>query len=341
MKKIKFAILGPGGVAWLHAKAMSEIEDAKLSLVYSHREESAKKFGEEFGVSYTTDYKKVLESDVDVIDICTPHNIRLDLIEPAIKHNKHILCEKPLSISKEEGKKIINLVRKSDIKFSVVFQSRFLPSILQVKEFIERGGLGKLFLITSYVKWYRPPQYYTRWHGKWETEGGGVLINQAIHDLDLMLFLGGDVKEVASFTEHLYHNIEVEDTAVGILRYKDGHLGNIVATTSLYPGYPKSLEIHGENGSIFLKEGKLSHIDLKKGVPFAPSPIEEKVKSGAANPLDIDISGHKSVISDLIDAIKGNREPKIPPEEGLKSVALVEAFYKSSKEKRIVTMTEV
>ncbi len=340
MKKIKFAIAGPGGVARLHAKAIAEIEDAELSLVYSHREESAKKFGKEFGIKYTTDYKSVLESDVDVIDICTPHNIRLSLIVPAVEYKKHILCEKPLSISEEEGKKIINLVKASGIKFSVIFQSRFLPSIIQVKEFIEKGGLGKLFLITSYVKWYRPSQYYTRWHGRWETEGGGVLINQAIHDLDLMLFLGGDVKEVASFVDHLYHDIEVEDTAVGILRYKNGHLGNIIATTSIYPGYPKSLEIHGENGSIFLKEGKLSRIDLKKDIPFAPSPIKEDAKSGAANPLDIDISGHKSAISDIINAIRENREPKVPPSEAIRSVILVNALYKANREKKIIKLGE-
>ncbi len=336
MKRLRFAIAGPGGVAKLHAKALSEIEDAELSMVYSHRLESAKRFGEEFNIPYTTNYQKVLESDIDVIDICTPHNVRLKLIAPAIDARKHILCEKPLSITVEEGKKIVELVKRSGIKFGVVFQSRFSPSILKVKRFIEKGGLGRLILITSYVKWYRSHKYYTGWHGKWKTEGGGVLINQAIHDLDLMLFLGGEVKEVGAFTDRLYHEIEVEDTAIGIFRYKEGHLGNIIATTSLYPGYPKSFEIHGENGSIFLKEGRLSHVDLKKPVSYAPLPEEEKIKSGSSDPLNIDISGHKSAILDLIQTIRENRVPKIPPEEALRSVILVNALYEAARKKEIL-----
>ncbi len=336
MEKIKFAIAGPGGVARIHARAISEIGDAELSLVYSHRKENAKKFGEEFNIPYTTNYQEVLESDVDVVDICTPHNIRLELIEPALFVGKNILCEKPLSITPEEGRKIIDLTQKTNRKFQVVFQSRFSPSIQKVKKFIDSGGLGKLILITSYVKWYRPPEYYTRWHGRWETEGGGVLINQAIHDIDLMLYLGGDVKEVALFSEHLFHNIEVEDTAVGILRYQMGHLGDIIATTSLYPGYPKSLEIHGENGSIFIKEGRLERVDLKEQIPGAPTPKKEEIKSGSSDPLNIDIQGHKAAIIDLIEAIKKDSSPMIPPEEGIRSVILVNALYRSQKERKII-----
>lgn len=338
MKKIKFAILGPGGIAHLHAKAISEIENAELSIVYGHREESTKKFGETFNIPYTTDYEDILKSKVDVIDVCTPHNVRYELIAPGILHGKHVLCEKPLSITVEEGEKIIDIAKTHNKKLGVIFQSRFSPDILKVKNFIENGGLGKLILITSYVKWYRPKTYYTRWHGKWETEGGGVLINQAIHDLDLMIFLGGDIKEVGAFTKHLYHNIEVEDTALGILRYQKGYLGNIIATTSVYPGYPKSLELHGENGSIFIKEGTLEKIDLKEPLDFAPKVEQTKIKSGSSDPLDIDISGHKSAISDFVESIIENREPKIPGEEALKSVILVNALYNAGKNNKIVQL---
>ena len=336
MDKIKFAIAGPGGVARLHARAISEIEDVELSMVYGHRKESVEKFGKEFHIPYTTNYQDIIKSDIDVVDICTPHNIRLELISPALFEGKDILCEKPLSITPKEGKKIIELVKKTNRKFQIVFQSRFLPDIQKIKQFIDSGGLGKLILITSYVKWYRPSEYYVRWHGKWDTEGGGVLINQAIHDLDLMIYLGGDIKEVAAFTDHLLHNIEVEDTAVGILRYKKGHLGNIIATTSVYPGYPKSLEIHGENGSIFIEEGKLKRLDLKEPVLGAPISEKGNIKSGSSNPLDIDISGHKAAILDLIKAIKEDKEPMVPPQEGIRSVILVNALYTAQKEGKII-----
>ena len=339
---IRFGIAGPGGIARFHARAMKEIQEVNLVGVYGHRQESTRRFAEEFGIAWYTDFDDFL-SNVDAVSICTPHNVRLDLILPAAAAGKHILVEKPLAISLEEADRIIEVCDKNHVKLGVIFQSRFMDDIQSIKRAISEGQLGRLFLISGYVKWYREPKYYTRWHGRWSTEGGGVLINQAIHAVDLIRWLSGKVESIAAFTDHIFHKIEVEDIAEVILKFNSGALGSIEASTATYPGYPMRLEIHTELGTLKVVENELVAADLTRPelvTSLFPRMGRKTSFSGSSNPLAINIMPHKRQIKDFIDAILNDRAPLVDGIEARKSLEIVINAYRSARERRIINLHE-
>ena len=334
---IKFGIVGPGGIARVHARAIKEIREARLVGVYGHREESVRKFAKEFGISWHTDFDEFLHN-IDALSVCTPHNVRSELILPAAAAGKHVLVEKPLAITLEEADRIISACEENHVKLGVVFQSRFADDVQSVKKALSGSLLGKLIFISGYVKWYRKPEYYSRWHGKWSTEGGGVLINQAIHVIDLVRWLGGEVTDVVAFTDHLFQKIEVEDIAIVMLRFSSGALGSIEASTATYPGYPMRLEIHTTLGTLKIEENELVAVDLKDprlAESLFPHVGKRSFFSGSSNPLAIDVLPHKRQISDFVDAILNDRSPSINGLEGRKALEIVIKAYESARSYKI------
>ncbi|MBP5622949.1 MAG: Gfo/Idh/MocA family oxidoreductase, partial [Thermoguttaceae bacterium] len=257
MKLNKFGIVGCGMISTFHARAIREI-GAELVACYDQVPAASERVSREFGCKAYQDFKEFLaDPDVQIVTVGTPSGAHLDPAVAAAKAGKHVIVEKPLEVTTERCDQIIDACEKAGVTLSTVFPSRFHQSSQQLKKAIEAGRFGKLTLGDAIVKWYRTQQYYDSgvWRGTWKLDGGGALMNQAIHSVDLLLWLMGDVEEVSALTGLVAHeNIEVEDVCVASLRFKNGALGLLEATTAAYPGYLKRIETHGDKGSAVIEE---------------------------------------------------------------------------------------
>lgn len=347
MKNYGFGIIGCGMIANFHAKAISELENGRLVAVGSRNQTNAERLAKEYSVQWYTDYMELLKrDDIDIVNICTPSGTHLELACLAAKAGKHVIIEKPIEITLERVDSIIDACHIHKVKLGVVFPSRFTEASRLTKEAIEKGRLGRLTLADAYVKWYRSQAYYDTggWKGTWKLDGGGALMNQSIHAIDLLQWFAGPVKNVCAITDRLVHkNIEVEDTAVAVLRFKNGALGCIEGATSVYPGFLKRLELSGERGSIIIEEEDIlcwqftdeRDEDKKIRETFMS---KRSGAGGASDPKAISYTGHKRQFEDFIASIEQGREPLVNGIEGRKSVEIILAIYKSNKEGRYINL---
>ncbi|MCM2533817.1 Gfo/Idh/MocA family oxidoreductase [Neobacillus pocheonensis] len=280
-----FALIGTGAISNVHAGAISHILGASLVAVASRREEKAKEFANQFKVIAYTDHLKMLQrDDIDIVNICTPSGTHGDLAIDVLRSGKHVIIEKPMDVSLEKAEKIIQLATELGLKVAVVSQHRFDLSVIRVKKEIESGRLGRLILAEIAVNWYRNQDYYDsgQWRGTWNMDGGGALMIQSIHTIDLMQYLMGPVENVYAYTDKLAHErIEVEDVAVAVVRFKNGALGTINCTTAAYPGYSNRIELFGSKGSAVIDANHLTHLYLNEleenGVPINSAPSHNAV----------------------------------------------------------------
>ena len=238
--------------------------------------------------------------------------------------------EKPIDISTERADALISECQKAGVKLGVIFQDRFKPDICRLRDLIRDGKLGRPLLVDARVKWYRPPEYYgdSRWRGTWALDGGGALMNQGIHTVDLLLWLLGDLKIIKARTATLLHNIETEDTALALLEFSSGALGTLQATTAAYPGYPRRVEITGTEGTVVLEGDNILKADLR-GRPLTL--IREDLgdqNPSPSSPVVSDFRGHQLVIEDFIRAIRENGTPRCDGADGRRSVAAIEEIYR-------------
>lgn len=332
-KKMRFAIIGAGVIAPLHARAIVSHPEAELAAVVDAVPEKAAKIAEEFGAAhvYTDTQQMLQECDVDVVCICVPSGGHRDATVAAAEAGKHVLCEKPLGITKADMDEMIEACQSHGVKLATVFQKRTTPHALLTKKAINEGKLGKLVLGDAYLKYYRSPEYYKSagWRGTWAIDGGGALMNQGVHGIDIIRWMMGEVDSVFAYTAPLIHDIEVEDTAVAVLKYKNGAFGVIQGTTSVNPGQEPRFEIHGEHGTIIYGD---SGFKVWKTVDGDAAPlVSEGSAEGADDPNAISSDGHYILIDDLIQAVREDREPLISGEEARKSVDLILAIYESSR----------
>ncbi len=331
-EKLGWGIIGCGVIAPFHVQAVAQAADAKLCAVYDIVEEKAQKFGEEHGVPYVTDIAELLaREDVQVVSICTPSGLHAEQAIAAAEAGKHILCEKPLDITLERIDAMIEAAAANDVKLAGVFQKRTVPAVHRTRQAVRNGKLGKLVLGDCCQKWYRSHEYYASgaWRASWEMDGGGALMNQGIHAVDLLLWIMGDVARVSAYCRRLARNIEVEDTAVAILEFTNGALGVLEATTSVTPGYDCTLEIHGDAGTIKLQGEKIVAWEVEGE---APETAEVEGRGTAADPTALDTAGHCHLVEDLCEAIIQDREPQIPGSEARKAVEVIKAMYLSSRQ---------
>lgn len=348
-----FGIIGCGVIAPFHAKGIQNARGARLVAVADIISEKARQFAQEYSagengagehgaVAWYKDYQDLLKrDDIQVICICTPSGMHADMAVDAAQAGKHVLSEKPMAITLPQLDRMIAACRKAGVKLGTIFQRRTYESSRQVKQAIEQGKLGKLVLGDAYLKYYRTQEYYNSagWRGTWELDGGGALMNQGVHGIDLIQWLMGDVESVYARSAALAHDIEVEDTAVAVLQYKNGAFGVIEGTTSVYPGLETRLEIHGEKGTIILEEQTItrwSFIGEEDPGPGAGA-VEEKA-GGSADPAAIATAGHLRQIQDMVDAVRENREPLVNGEEGRKAVEIILAIYESARTRREVRL---
>jgi predicted dehydrogenase len=345
-KKIGFGIIGAGVISHVHAQAIAEIPDGDLIGVFNVNQAKAEAFAKRHGCAFFQTLKEMLaHPGLDVVCICTPSGAHLEPALDAIRAGKHCLIEKPLEITLERCDAIIEAAEKAGVLVGVIFPSRFYNAAQKLKHAMDTGRFGSIVLGDAYVKWHRTEAYYesSAWRGTWKLDGGGALMNQGIHSVDLLQWYMGPVETVQAFVANRKHkSIEVEDTVVASLRFANGALGSIEASTALWPGSLKQIEILGTDGSAVLRESDLASWDFVNARPEDHEIRDASGKAsshgGVSNPADISHLGHLYQISDLMRAISHGGVPAIDGFEGRKSVEIVLAIYQSAREGRPVQL---
>ncbi len=342
-----FGIIGCGMIANFHAKAIGDTPGAKLVACYDTKPAAAERLAASFGCKAYANLEEMLaDPALDVVTIGTPSGAHMEPAVAAARAGKHVIVEKPLEITLKRCDAIIEACRKAGVVLSTIFPSRFHNSSVELKRAVDEGRFGRLTVGDAYVKWYRTQQYYDSgaWRGTWELDGGGALMNQAIHSVDLLLWLMGPAVEVRAQTGLLAHErIAVEDVAMATVRFANGALGVIEASTAIYPGYLKRIEIHGSEGSAVMEEEDIIKWDfLKKKARDAEiqKKMAERISGGggAADPAAIGHHGHARQFRDVLQAIKKGRSPLIDGAEGRRSVELILAIYKAAETGRAVSL---
>jgi predicted dehydrogenase len=344
---IGFGIIGCGMIARFHAKAVAEIRGAKVVACYDAVPAAADQFAQEAGCKAYHELDALLaDPAVEVVTICTPSGAHMEPAVAAAKAGKHIIVEKPLDITLKRCDAMIAAAEKAGVVLSTIFPSRFHQSAQLLKKALQQGRFGRLTMGDAYVKWYRTQQYYDSgaWRGTWALDGGGALMNQAVHSVDLLLWFMGPAAEVCAYTATLAHErIEVEDVAVAAVKFANGALGVIEASTATWPGELKRIEIQGDAGSAVLREEDLAVWKFAKETK-ADEKIRQEMASrtqtggGAADPKAIGHHGHMLQFRDVLNAIKKGTRPLIDGHEGRKAVELILAIYKSAETGKAVQL---
>ena len=337
---IGIGIVGCGMISRFHQRAIADVRGAKLIGCCDRSPEAAERFADEADIVAYASLDEMLADDaVDAVSICTPSGAHMEPGVAAAKAGRHVIIEKPLEITLKRCDKIIDACEKHGVKLATIFPSRFHDASLKLKKAIDGGRFGRVTLGDAYIKWYRSQEYYDSgaWRGTWKLDGGGALMNQAIHTVDLLQWLMGEVTEICALTDTLAHErIEVEDTAVATLRFASGALGVIEATTAAYPGYLKRVEIHGSAGSASIEEEDIKTWDFAKS-RAADKAIHKAMASrksgggGASDPSAIGHHGHAMQFADFLKAIKTDGTPAVDGHEGRKAVEIILAIYKSAQ----------
>ncbi len=339
-KKVKFGIIGTGAIATMHAAALEAAGNAELVAVYDKATGRANDFAAKYNVRSVESFEDFLaDPEVEAVTIATPTGIHGAVVLPAAKAGKHILCEKPLDVTLEKSDEIIDTCNANDVTLAAVFQSRFGTSVQFLKKAIDSGRFGKMVLARTQIRWFRSEEYYDSagWRGTWALDGGGALTNQSIHTIDLLVYLNGDPEQVFAFADTMTHTgIEVEDTAAAVVKFKNGSMGTIEASTSCEPGFPRRIEISGSKGSVILEDDRIVRWEFAEELP-EDAEIREKgvagegLHGGSGDPMAIDYEGHRRQIEDLAGAILAKAEPQLPGNEGRRAVQLICGIYESVK----------
>ena len=337
---MRVGIIGTGAIANMHARAYKAI-GYEITVCTNGTEERGKAFAEANGAEFVRDYEDVCRHPkVDYVDVCTFPSFRLQAVELCAAAKKHVLVQKPMAISIETAQKMVEIAKNAGITLGVVSQHRFDDSTVFIAKAIADGRMGKILQADAYVKWYRSAQYYSRpVKGAWDVEGGGALINQAIHQVDILLSLAGPVKDVVGTWQlGALHRIESEDVVNAMMRYQSGATGIIQASTAIWPGYSERVEIHGTKGTAILTGDKLTTWDVQEDVG-EPAPVESSVMSGASDPMAIPLTPFERQFRDFGEACQTGRAPVVSGEEGMKALQLVLGVYQSCREDRRVVLS--
>jgi UDP-N-acetyl-2-amino-2-deoxyglucuronate dehydrogenase len=327
-------IIGGGGISETHARAVRDIEGAQIDAFYGENYQRTAKLTQSYGGELYRDFESFLNHrPMDLVIIGSPSALHAEQGVAAARRGLHVLTEKPIDVTVAQADALIEECERAQVKLGVCFQDRTAPDIARLKLLIDKGRIGKPILCSGYVKWYRPPEYYanSRWRGTWALDGGGALMNQGVHTVDLLLWLMGDVERVYAKTLTTLHQIEVEDTVVATLEFRNDAVGTIEAGTSIYPGYKRRIEVTGSEGTIVMEHDRIVAADLRTPDPTLVSQGESNTNASASSPIVSDCSGHRRLIEDFLRAIETGRPPVCDGREGRHSVELIESIYESSR----------
>ena len=341
-----FGLVGAGLIADFHARAIGEIEGARVTALADVDEARGTAMAERYDATFYKSFEELAtDAKVDIVNVCTPSGLHAKPAIAAISAGKHVLVEKPLEVTLQRCDSIIEKAQEAGVTVGVIFPSRFSDAMIEVKRAIDGGRLGRVTLADAYVKWYRTQEYYDKggWRGTWKLDGGGALMNQSIHAIDCINWLAGPVSAVGAFAGTLAHTkIEVEDTAVAVVRFASGALGVIEGTTSVFPGFLKKLEISGNKGSIVMEEGALQTWTFEPELP-EDARIRERfaaksARGGAADPADIGHEGHRRQIAEFLQALQEKRKPLVDGPEGRKAVEIILSIYASARTGKVIEL---
>src|SRR5262245_16482582 len=335
-EKLGFGFIGAGAIAHFHVRAVAASNGGRAIGVASRNQAKAQAFAAEHRLGFATDDVQALlrQPGLDAVCITTPSALHLQPALAAIRAGKHLMIEKPLDSTVEGTDHILDAAAKAGVRVGSIFQARFGDAARQLKAALDAGRFGRMVLASCYVKWNRTTEYYTGWKGKLSEDGGGVIINQAIHGVDLLQWFAGMPVEVFAWATQRVHAIESEDTCVAALKFASGAFGVIEGTTATWPGWSRRIEICGEHGSAIMEDDDITRWDFRVALPE-----DEKIRamresaamgSGAAAPMNIKMEGHQRQIQDFIDGIREKRPFFIEGREARKAVALVRAIYDSA-----------
>lgn len=346
MTDLRFGIVGTGMIARYHAEAIAATPGAQLTALAASGPARAAEAAERFGVACEASYEALLaRPDVDVICICTPSGLHAVQTIAAARAGKHVLVEKPLALSLADADAMIDACYKAGVLLGVALQRRTDPGFCAVRDSIATGALGQMVLGTVSIPYVRPQSYYdsAAWRGTWALDGGGALMNQGIHLIDMLLWFMGNAAEVQARYATLAHEIEVEDCLTASLRFANGALGGIVATTAAAPGFPHRVEVYGTQGGVQIEGESIVRWEMAgdhgadAGSGFLASRSSGPQAAGAgASPGGISVAGHTRIMGDFVAAATEGRTPLVPGEEGRRSLALVLAIYEAAQSGKAV-----
>lgn len=310
-------------------------------MVYDRDLQKAEAFARCFECRFARTLEKLPDSSIEAVTITTPSGLHAQSAIPAARAGKHVVCEKPLDISIEKAEEMVRACDENKVRLAAVYPLRFCDSVKWVRNMLDAGHFGAPVLAGGSIRWYRTPEYYTSaaWRGTRALDGGGVLMNQGIHIADLLLHLNGDVSEVSAYTANRLHEIEVEDTIAVSLRFRNGSLGYLEASTACAPGNPKRLELSGTRGSVLLKDDQITRCrfdgetEAVKTIPHATDSMQD-----SGSPLVSDCELHRRQLEDMADAILNGGEVAVPGREGIRALKLIHAIYESAESGRRIQM---
>ena len=325
-RPVRFGIIGCGIIAESHAAAIAGCPDAELVAVSDIIPERAKSFAEKHGVGVAVSNNDDLLglAEVDVVSVCTPSGVHGEVAIAAARAGKHILCEKPLEIKREAMAAMISAAKAAGVQLGAVYQRRVTPGIVRVKRALDAGQLGPLVLADASLKYHRSPEYYRSgdWRATWELDGGGALMNQGIHGIDLLQWLVGDIVSVSATVRTLVHAIKVEDTAVATVEFANGAIGSIMGATSVYPELPTRFAIHGRDGSVIFGDHGIEHWTVGR------QNVTKEMAEEAGSEF---VLSHRPFIDNMVQVARGEATVLVPGEEARKAVDVILAIYESGR----------
>ena len=335
-------LIGAGNISDTHARALRAMSGVEIAATYAPTRARAEALASRYGGAAHDSLERMLaQRPLDLVVIGTPSGLHADHGIAAAGCGLHVLVEKPIDVTTARTDALIHAAARAGVTLGVIFQDRLKPDVRRLKALVEGGRLGTPILANARVKWYRPPSYYrdSRWRGTHALDGGGALMNQGVHTVDLLLWLFGPVRRVFGTTIAGLHAIEVEDTAVAVLEFANGAIGTLEAATSAYPGYSRQIELTGSNGTARLDGDDLAAIDLHDAGPDERPTRPAAATASAASAVVADSTAHVRVFEDFVHAIGGRTAPECDGPGGRHSVALIEAIYQSARTRQPVDLS--
>jgi UDP-N-acetyl-2-amino-2-deoxyglucuronate dehydrogenase len=330
---IRVGLIGAGNISDTHAAAAAAIDDVRIVAVCGRTREKAERLAARVGATaYDELHRFLVHRPMDLVVIGSPSGLHAEQGMAAATQGLHVLTEKPIDVTTSAADRLIAEADRAGVRLGVIFQDRMKPDVRRLKALLDAGRLGTPILASASVKWHRPPEYYkaSAWRGTRALDGGGALMNQGVHTVDLLLWLFGPVRRVFGKTATRLHPIEVEDTVVAVLEFASGAIGTLEAATSAYPGYPRRIELTGSEGTVRLEGDRLAAIDLRTAAHGEVATDANPVSVAASSPVVADATAHRAVLEDFIAAIAGGTPPSCDGAQGRASVAVIEAIYRSS-----------
>ena len=340
---VRIGLVGCGNISDTHARAAREVGDVELVAYWGRDPAKASAMAQRYGGTAYRELDAFLaHRPMDVVVVGTPSGVHAEHAQAAARRGLHVLVEKPLDITTARIDGLTAECDRAGVKLGVIYQDRAAPDLNWLKRLIARGGLGRPIVASARVRWYRPPEYYagSRWRGTWGLDGGGALMNQGIHTIDLLLWLLGDVDRVYATTRTASHAIAVEDTAAACLEFAGGAVATLEATTAAYPGLPRRVELTGSEGTIVVERDRVVSVELRTPLEAPAHDGEPSGNASASSPVVADARGHARVLQDFVAAITSGAAPLCDGREGRRSVALVEAMYRSARAGTPVVVAE-